>query len=297
MSQTETLNEDVLAFTQLGLEPEEATARLHSYGYNELPANKPRTIWHIAFDVLHEPMFLLLLAAGSIVHAIKLGLRIYTNLQKAMSYILAIHVPIAGLSLLPLAFGLPQLFWPVHIVFMELVIDPTCSIVFEAEQAEEESMQRPPRHPEQPLFGGWTLLQSLLQGLILLTAVFALYMLVLKQGLPESAARALAFSSLVIGNIALIFTNRSQSQRFLKSLRRPNRVLWWVVSITLSILLLINEMAIIRELFHFKALHWHELALASSLIAICILLFEGLKYWNQRYRREQHNIPIERNCH
>src|SRR6185312_6617592 len=105
-------------------------------------------------DVAREASSLVLLDDdfASIVGAVRLGRRIYDNLRKAMAYILAIHVPIAGLALIPLLFGLPLIFWPLHIAFLELVIDPMCSIVFEAEPEEQAIMQRPPRNPEQPLF-------------------------------------------------------------------------------------------------------------------------------------------------
>src|SRR4029077_9086313 len=105
-------------------------------------------------DVAREASALVLLDDDftSIVRAIRLGRRIYDNLRKAMTYILAVHVPIDGLALIPLLFGLPLIFWPLHIAFLEMVIDPVCSIVFEAEGEEADTMRRPPRHPSAPLF-------------------------------------------------------------------------------------------------------------------------------------------------
>jgi Ca2+-transporting ATPase len=103
---------------------------------------------------------------GSIVKAIRLGRRIYDNLRKAMSFIFAVHVPIAGLALLPLVFGLPILFGPIHIAFLEMVIDPVCSLVFEAETEEDDVMRRPPRSPDEPLFSRALVAWSLLQGLL-----------------------------------------------------------------------------------------------------------------------------------
>src|SRR5207342_3463562 len=104
-------------------------------------------------DVAREASALVLLDDDftSIVRAIRLGRRIYDNLRKAMAYIMAVHVPIAGLALIPLLFGLPLVFWPLHIAFLEMVIDPVCSIVFEAESEEPDTMRRPPRHPSSPL--------------------------------------------------------------------------------------------------------------------------------------------------
>ena len=117
-------------------------------------------------DVAREASSIVLLDDdfGSIVKAVRLGRRIYDNLRKAMGFILAVHVPIAGLSLLPLLFGLPILFGPMHIAFLEMVIDPVCSLVFEAETEEDDVMARPPRPPAEPLFTrglvGWSLAQG-----------------------------------------------------------------------------------------------------------------------------------------
>src|SRR5206468_2270997 len=123
-----------------------------------------------------------------IVAAIRLGRRIYDNLRKAMAYILAVHVPIAGLALIPLLFGLPLVFWPLHIAFLEMVIDPVCSIVFEAEGEEAGKMRRPPRHPSEPLFTAAFVAWSLLQGTLVLALVASLFVMALHQGLPEPDA-------------------------------------------------------------------------------------------------------------
>jgi hypothetical protein len=124
-------------------------------------------------DVAREAASLILLDDDftSIVAAVRLGRRIYDNLRKAMAYILAIHVPIAGLALIPLLFGLPLLFWPLHIAFLEMVIDPVCSIVFEAESEEADTMRRPPRAPSAPLFTAGFVIWSLLQGVLALALV------------------------------------------------------------------------------------------------------------------------------
>ena len=133
-------------------------------------------------DVAREASAIVLLDDdfGSIVKAIRLGRRIYDNLRKAMSFIFAVHVPIAGLALLPLLFGLPILFGPIHIAFLEMVIDPVCSLVFEAEAEEDDIMDRPPRAADTPLFSGALIAWSLLQGALAFALVAVIYVLALR---------------------------------------------------------------------------------------------------------------------
>ena len=178
-------------------------------------------------DVAREASAIVLLDDdfGSIVKAIRLGRRIYDNLRKAMSFIFAVHVPIAGLALLPLLFGLPILFGPIHIAFLEMVIDPVCSLVFEAETEEDDVMRRPPRAPDEPLFSRALVAWSLLQGALAFALVAAIYVIALRSGMPVPEVRALAFFSLVVVIVSLILVNRSFSASLLTALRRPNRTL------------------------------------------------------------------------
>src|SRR3569623_991236 len=218
---------------------------------------------------------------SSIVHAGRLGRLIYANLQKAMAYILAIHIPIAGLSLLPLMLGLPLMFWPVHIAFLQLIIDPTCALVFEAEREDAGTMKRPPRSPSAPLFGGKVLVLSLLQGMGVLLIVLAVFMLALELGREEGEARALAFTALVIANLSLILTNRSWSRSLFGSLRVPNAALWWVIGATLGFLALVLYQPFLREMFHFGVLHVTDVFIGCIVGFAGILWFEVLKRYNR----------------
>jgi P-type Ca2+ transporter type 2C len=226
-------------------------------------------------DVAREAASLILLddVFTSIVTAVRLGRRIYDNLRKAMAYILAIHVPIAGLALIPLLFDLPLVLWPLHIAFLEMVIDPVCSIVFEAESEEADTMRRPPRHPSAPLFTTGFAIWSLLQGFLVLALVAGLFVMALHQNLPEPDARALAFAALVATNLGLVLVNRSLSASIFAAFTRPNAALWWVVAATAAILAGVILFPPARELFHFGPLHGDDIAvaLASGLIALLLL--------------------------
>jgi Ca2+-transporting ATPase len=230
-------------------------------------------------DVAREAAGLVLLDDdfSSIVAAVRLGRRMAANLHKAMAYTLAVHVPIAGLSLLPVLAGWPLILTPVHIVFLELIINPTCSIVFEAEREEADVMREPPRPPGAPLFSRHLLALSLLQGAGVLLVALALFGLALYRGLDENQARALTFTTLVVSNLALIFANRSWVRSGFVMLRAPNPALWWVTSGTLVVLALTLSVPVLRDLFRFAPLDMPGLILSIIAGAVSVLWFEIFK--------------------
>ena len=230
-------------------------------------------------DVAREASSIVLLDDdfGSIVKSVRLGRRIYDNLRKAMGFIFAVHVPIAGLALLPLLFGLPILFGPVHIAFLEMVIDPVCSLVFEAETEEEDVMRRRPRTPDEPLFSAPLIAWGLLQGAFAFALVAVIFVVAFKRGMPEEEVRALAFFSLVLAIVGLIFVNRSFSASLVTALRRPNPALSLVllaVTTTLSVTLL---WPFARGLFRFGPLHLDDLALTLGAGVLVLVFLELLK--------------------
>lgn len=226
---------------------------------------------------------------STIVESIKDGRRIYDNIRKAVGYIFAIHIPIAFAALLAPLLGITSSFLlllPLHVVLLELVIDPTCSIVLERQPAESDIMKRMPRNPNEKMLNKDVLLKSFIQGIVIFIASFASYYYVLNTSQDVMLARTMGIATIILANLFLVLVNTSDHDSIFVSLKRlsKDKFMWLVPLVTFMMLLLVIYTPL-NDIFGFRALSFMELIIIISLAAVSVLWYEIVKM----YKRNKYN--------
>ena len=221
---------------------------------------------------------------SNMVGAVAMGRKIYTNLKKAIQYIISIHIPIILTVFLPLALGwkYPNIFTPVHIILLELIMGPTCSIVYENEPLEKNVMVSKPR-PFTTTFFNWNeLITSIIQGLVITAGALFIYQLAINQGANEPVTRAMVFTTLITANIFLTFVNRSFYYSIFTTLRYKNNLVPLIIGVTLIIMVSLLCLNPLTDFFKFEQLRAGQILTCLIVGLVSVVWYEMVK-WGKRH--------------
>lgn len=214
-----------------------------------------------------------------LVIGIAAGRRIYTNIKKAVQYIISIHIPIILAVCLPLFLGwiYPNIFTPVHVIFLELIMGPTCSIIYENEPIEKDTMLQKPRNLSDTFLNFKEIFISIIQGIVITLGILFSYQITVKNGGDEYTTRAMVFTTLIFSNILLSLTNRSFKYSIIESLKNKNKLFPIIISATLILLFLILYVPLFANFFKVSKLNSNQLLLSFLIASISVLWFEVYK--------------------
>ena len=216
---------------------------------------------------------------SKMVDAVAMGRKIYANLKKAIQYIISIHIPIVLTVFIPLALGwlYPNIFSPVHIIFLELIMGPTCSIIYENEPMEKNTMQQSPRPFTNTFFNWKELSTSAVQGLLITAGTLAVYQYSVQHDYTEELTRTMVFTALITANIFLTLVNRSFYYSIFATVRYKNNLVSIIISITITIVMLLIYVKPLAVFFKFEQLNTVQLLLSIGVGFLSVIWFEGVK--------------------
>ncbi|MBV7530323.1 cation-translocating P-type ATPase [Chitinophaga sp. sic0106] len=220
---------------------------------------------------------------SGMVDAVAMGRRIYNNIRRAVLYIVAIHIPIILTVSLPLFLGwiYPDIFTPMHVIFLEIVMGPTCSVVYENEPLEKNAMKIPPRPIDETFLSWEEMGRSILQGLVITAGVLGVYQWAAGQGYSEQLTRSMVFTTLIIANVFLTLVNRSNYYSFLTSMKNKNMLMVGVISATLLLTLVMLYVPPVATLFSIQPLTVLQLSICVAVGLISVIWYEAVKAWSR----------------